>query len=46
MRYKLRGNISWCLNLVNGWIRIYDVIVRWNTNWTKGHTYFSVTNAK
>ena len=45
-RYYLKGNYMWCLNWRNGWIRIYNVMVRWNTDWTVGHTYFSLTNMK
>ena len=41
--YKLKGSVMWCLNFRNGWIRVKDVMVRWNTDWTIGHTYFSVT---
>ena len=36
----------WCLDLSNGWIRMHDVMVRWNTTWTIPYTYFSVTNMK
>jgi hypothetical protein len=45
-RYNLKGNYAWCLNWRNGWIRIHDVMFRWNTDWTVGHTYFSLTNMK
>jgi hypothetical protein len=24
----------WVLNNRNGWIRIWNLIIRWNTNWT------------
>ena len=45
-RYNLKGKYMWCLNWRNGWIRVLDVMIRWNTDWTPGHTYFSVTNMK
>jgi hypothetical protein len=47
IRYNIRGKpISWVLNKTNGWIRVYDTIVRWNTNWTQPYTVFSITKAK
>ena len=41
-RYKLRGDVTWCLNLSNGWIRIHHVMFRWNTNHTPSYTYLSI----
>ena len=43
---KLKGNVMWLIRSKNGWIRIYSVIIRWNTTWTEPYTYFSITNAK
>jgi len=43
-RYKLKGDICWCLNFKNGWIRIYNYMIRWNTDWTIPHIIFSLTN--
>lgn len=45
-RYNLKGNLMWCLNWQNGWVRIYDTMIRWNTSWTAKYTYFSVSNMK
>ena len=45
-RFKFKGRIMWCLTFRNGWIRIKDTMIRWNTDWTLTHTYFSVTNTK
>ena len=36
----------WCLNWRNGWIRIYNHHIRWNTDWTTNYTYFLVEQIK
>ena len=41
-RYKLLGDIKWCLNWRNGWVRIYNTSISWNTDWTIHYTFFSV----
>ena len=41
-RYNLRGDIMWCLDWRNGWVRIYNTMIRWNTDWTTNYRYFSV----
>lgn len=46
VRYKLKGDVTWCFNWRNGWVRFWDVIVRWNTNWTPSYTLLSVTYTK
>jgi hypothetical protein len=45
-RYNLKNDIMWCLNSHNGWIRIYNTMIRWNTSWTTNYTYFSVEQIK
>lgn len=45
-RYNVKGDYAWVLNWRNGWIRIHDVMIRWNTDWTVEFTYFSITNMK
>lgn len=45
-RFKLKGDIMWCLLPRNGWIRIKDIMIRWNTTWTPTHTYFSIMDMK
>ena len=45
-RYNLKGNIMWCLNWRNGWVRVYNTMIRWNTTWTTNYRYFSVEQIK
>ena len=45
-RHSLRGKVTWSLNWRNGWIRIVQVMIRWNTHWTKPYTYFSISYMK
>ena len=39
MRYKLKGNVRWCLNWKNGWVAFGDWIIRWNTQWLDNTDY-------
>ena len=47
MKYSLKTNPAWCLNWQNGWIKISNVVIRWNTTWYEGqHVYFLITKMK
>lgn len=45
-RYKLWGDLTWCLNPANGWFRFNQTIVRWNTftSAASSKECFSITN--
>ena len=30
MKYKLHGTVMWCFNFEKGWLRIGNLLVRWN----------------
>lgn len=45
-RFQLHGKVQWCLLYRNGWIRIKNIIVRWNTSWTTDYRYFTVEKVR
>lgn len=43
---RLKGNITYVLTFENGWIRIYNTILRWNTVVEAGCTLLSLTRIR
>lgn len=41
-RYKLWGSIMWCLNWKNGWVRVGNMMFRWNTDWKSTYMVFGI----
>jgi hypothetical protein len=48
IKVKPTLGVSWVLTWRNGWVRMGNVVVRWNTDWMKpyGHCWLGVTNVR